>query len=273
MRSIVSALDANSAKDHIMQPDSAYRGFNTPRSGRIWVLIALSVLAIVGVMMHAPIAQPADYHAFADQRNIRGIPNFWNVISNLPFLIVGLMGTVEIVTRPALPLKTLYLTFFAGTCLVAFGSAYYHFAPSNQSLVWDRLPMAVVFMAFFSIIVADRINQRLGRAIFVPLLVLGIGSVVYWYWTEATGQGDLRPYVIAQFLPMVLIPLILLLFPARPSQSRLIWAVLGAYVLAKILELADEQLFALTAAISGHALKHVAAALGAYLFLLAVRRR
>jgi hypothetical protein len=98
-------------------------------------------------------------------------------------------------------------------------------------------------------------------------------SVVYWYFTEAAGRGDLRLYVIVQFLPVVLIPLMLLFFPSRLSRVRLIWAVLGAYGLAKLFELADEWVFSLAHMVSGHTLKHLAAALGAYVFLLAVRRR
>lgn len=256
-----------------MQLESANSGFHLSRGVRLSALIVLAVVAAAGVMTHAPIAQPAGYHAFADRRDVWGIPNFWNVVSNLPFLIVGLIGTAEIANRRALPLRALYLSFFAGACMVAIGSAYYHFAPSDLSLVWDRLPMAVMFMAFFSIIVGEHISERAGPMLFGPLLVLGIGSVIYWYWTEQAGHGDLRPYIIAQFLPMILIPLILLLFPPRSPHARLKWAVLGAYAFAKMFEFADEQVFALTRIVSGHTLKHFGAALSAYLLLLAVRRR
>jgi hypothetical protein len=256
-----------------MQLESANTGFDASRRVRLSVLIALTVVAAAGVLMHAPIAQPSGYHAFADQRTMWGIPNCWNVTSNLAFLIVGLIGTAEIATRRTLPLRILYLTFFAGACLVAVGSAYYHIAPADQSLVWDRLPMAVMFMAFFSIIIAELISERAGQMLFGPLLVLGIGSVIYWYLTEETGHGDLRPYIIAQYLPMLLIPLILLFFASRSPHVRLMWAVLGAYALAKVFEFADEQVFALTQVVSGHTLKHLAAALSAYLFLVAVRRR
>ncbi len=256
-----------------MQIELAHTGFDASQRVRLWILLALSVVAIAGVMLQAPIAQPVDYHAFADQRSIRGIPNFWNVLSNVPFLIFGLMGVAEIARRRALPLRWAYLTFFAGICLVAFGSGYYHLAPSNDSLVWDRLTMVIVFMAFFSIIVAEHLDQRVGRLSFVPLQMLGVGSVVYWHLTEVAGHGDLRPYIITQFLPIILMALILLFFPARLWPARFVWAVLATYVLAKVLELGDQQVFALGHAISGHSLKHAAAALGTYFFLLAVRRR
>jgi hypothetical protein len=236
-------------------------------------LVALSIVAVIGVMMHAPIAQPLDYHAFADRRTIFGIPNFWNVISNVPFLVFGAMGVADIARRKSLPLKWMSLTFFGGTCLVALGSGYYHLAPSNDTLVWDRVTMAIVFMAFFSIIVAEYVSDPVGRIAFIPLEVLGVGSVAYWHITEMAGRGDLRPYVVTQYLPVILIPLMLVLFPSRLWPVRLVWTVLGTYVLAKILELLDAQVFAFGHLISGHTLKHVAAAFGAYFFLLAVKRR
>ena len=257
-----------------MQFDLANAGFDSSQRVRLWILLGLSIAAIAGVMLHAPLAQPLAYHAFVDQRTLWGIPNFWNVISNVPFLIFGLMGVAEIARRPSLPLKWVYLTFFAGTCLVAFGSGYYHLAPSNATLVWDRLTMAIVFMAFFAIIIAGYVSARAGRLAFVPLEMLGVGSVVYWHFTEVAGHGDLRAYIITQFLPIILIPLILLFFPSRLWPVRLLWAMLGTYVLAKLLEHFDAQVFALLGhTISGHSLKHLAAALGTWFFLLALRRR
>jgi hypothetical protein len=106
-----------------------------------------------------------------------------------------------------------------------------------------------------------------------PLLALGLLSVAYWHFTEEAGHGDLRLYIIVQYLPMALIPLILLFFPSKFSHVRLIWALLGAYGLAKLLELADEPVFSLFHVVSGHTLKHLVAALGAYVFLHALRRR
>jgi hypothetical protein len=256
-----------------MQTEALHDGRLPLQRVRTRILIGLSIMAVVGVMMHAPIAQPLDYHAFVDRRTLHGLPNFWNVISNVPFFIFGAMGVAEIAGRKSLPLKPIYLTFFAGTCLVAFGSGYYHLAPSNDTLVWDRLTMVIVFMAFFSIIIAEYVSERIGRLAFIPLELLGAGSVVYWHFTEAAGRGDLRPYVVTQFLPIILIPLIVLLFPSRLWPVRLLWAVLATYVLAKLLELLDAQVFALGDVISGHSLKHVAAALGTYFFLLAVKRR
>ena len=244
---------------------------------RLLVLLSVAIAAVVAVALHAPIAQPAGYHLFADQRMILGIPNLWNVVSNLGFLAVGWAGSVALATStPAgalLPLRALYRWFFAGAILVAIGSAYYHWSPNDQTLVWDRLPMTVSFMAFFSIIVGEHLSIRAGRALLYPLMAIGFASVIYWHLSENAGRGDLRPYLVVQFLPMALVPLIMLLFPARYSHGRLIWGLLAAYALAKLFEIADEQVYAFTHFISGHTLKHFAAAFGMLLFLVAILRR
>jgi len=133
--------------------------------------------------------------------------------------------------------------------------------------------MAIVFMAFSDIIIGEHISPRLGRLLLFPLLALGAASVAYWHFTEEGGHGDLRLYVIVQYLPVLLIPLVLLFFPSRLSHVRLIWAVLGAYALAKLLELSDHLVFSLSHIVSGHTLKHLVAALGTYIFLVALRKR
>jgi hypothetical protein len=247
------------------------------RQMRLAVLLAIAFAAITAVAFHAPIAQPPGYHVFADQRQIWGVPNFWNVVSNLPFFVVGWAGSVELARRVSpgalASLRAAYRWFFAGALLVAIGSAYYHLAPTDQSLVWDRLPMTIAFMAFFSVIIGEHISPRAGRLLLYPLLALGVVSVVYWHLSEEAGRGDLRPYLIVQFLPMLLIPLIMFLFPSRLSRAGLVWGALGAYGLAKLFELDDEWIYSFSQIISGHTLKHLAAAVGMYLLLVAIRQR
>src|ERR1700687_3976633 len=122
----------------------------THRRSKVLLLAGIALFGIVAVIAHGPIPQAPGYHAFADQRHLFGIPNFWNVASNLPFLVVGLGGLLTLRRRPTpgiLPaLLPSYLAFFLGTVLVSIGSGYYHLSPSDKSLVWDRLPMAVTFM-------------------------------------------------------------------------------------------------------------------------------
>jgi len=128
-------------------------------------------------------------------------------------------------------------------------------------------------MAFFTIIISEFISEKAGKQLFFPLLLFGLFSVGYWYVTELKGEDDLRLYVLVQFLPMLLIPLILLLFSPRFSHIALIWAALVAYLMSKIAEMTDEILYLSLAGVSGHSLKHLFAALSAYLFFLALQKR
>ncbi|QJD30036.1 ceramidase domain-containing protein [Methylococcus geothermalis] len=240
------------------------------------LLLVLAALAVIGALCVPAIPQDPAYHGFADGNARFGIPNFWNVMSNLPFLLIGLAGVLEVCRgRPAIlaEFRIAYLIFFAGVALVAPGSAYYHLNPNNATLVWDRLPMTVAFMALFAIVVAEYLSVPLGRRLLWPLLAIGIVSVFYWDFTETRGRGDLRLYGLVQFLPMALIPLILLLFRSRFGGTAYLWAVFGAYAAAKAAELLDEPIFRMFHPLSGHALKHLLAALGVSIFLAAIRRR
>lgn len=243
----------------------------------IGLLAGIVVAGVVAVIAYGPIPQWAGYHSFADQRRIFGIPNFWNVASNLPFAIVGLAGLFIVRGRSTpgiLPaLRLAYVVFFLGTTLVAIGSGCYHLAPSDASLVWDRLPMTVAFMAFLAILVGEQIGPAIGARLLAPLVAAGLLSVAYWVITAQHGAGDLRPYVLVQFLPMILTPLLLLLFPSPFTHSGLLWGLVVAYVLAKLFEILDAPIFNLLHVVSGHSLKHIAAALGTYFVLLSATRR
>ena len=233
----------------------------TKERWRLGIFVAALVAGVLFAFSQPRFAQDPAYHLFADDRALGGLPNFWNVVTNLPFLVVGAFGLARLdrLRRPAL--RTGVRIFAAGVALVAFGSAYYHLAPSNATLVWDRLPMTVGFMALFSLIVRDRLAENVGRRALAPLLTLGASSVYYWYATELQGAGDLRFYYVIQFLPLLLIPLILLTGPGAGGLSApWIWATLAIYVVAKQAESHDGALYEATGLLSGHSLKHLVAA-------------
>lgn len=247
----------------------------SPRS--IALLAGSAVAVAVFFFLVAPIPQDPAYHEFADQRTLLGIPNFWNVSSNLPFLVVGLWGVVHVFRHGAascMPgLELAYLVFFAGLFLTAFGSGYYHLQPANEPLVWDRLPMTVGFAGLTAIIVGEYVSPRAGRAILIPLLVAGAASVEYWAYTEARGAGDLRAYAVVQFLPMMLIAVILALFAPAIGRVRYYWYMLAFYVLAKVVEFFDAAIYSAGGLISGHSLKHLFAAGAAAVLLYALHER
>lgn len=236
---------------------------NISYSNKILVLITLTILVTVAVFLVGAIPESGAYHDFADRRPLAGIPNFLNVISNLPFLIVGVWGLIGVGrSRAATPVPLIYTVLFAGVLLTGLGSAWYHLAPDNNTLVYDRIPMTIVFMSLLSATLSEFINPRLGGSLLGPLVLIGIASVVWWHYTELRGAGDLRLYVLVQYYPMLLIPLIIWLFPAGRAASGgpyLLRAV-GWYVLAKACDLLDRSIYAFTGVISGHSLKHLAAA-------------
>ena len=250
---------------------------------RIWLLCVLALVTATALWVVPPIPQTLTYHNFADQRTLFGIPHALNVLSNLPFLFVGVAGVAFILREPPYPggphfllgaERWPWLIFFLGVAVTCLGSSWYHLAPDNARLVWDRLPMTLAFMALFAAMIAERIEVRAGLRLLGPLLLAGLGSVLYWHWTELGGAGDLRPYAAVQFFPILAIPLMLLLFPARYTAVGGIWLALVWYGLAKLFEELDGRIYYLAAHIvSGHTVKHLAAAASAWVLLRMLRRR
>ena len=233
------------------------------------LLILLALGSLVALLSQKPIPQDRHYHAFADHRTLLGVQNFSDVISNVPFLLVGAAGFRFCLGFLRTHLRMAWMTFFVGVSLVGVGSAYYHWQPRNETLVWDRLPMTIGFMAMFVALLGEYINERLGRYLLVPALLVGFSSVVYWDLSD-----DLRFYAWVQFLPLLTIPVLMLLFRSPYSHQWLLGVALAGYGLAKVCEAYDHQIFGLTGnLVAGHALKHVLAALGCYVLLEMLRRR
>jgi len=154
---------------------------------------AIATLAALLLFLFVPpIAQDENYHVFSDGHTLLGIPNFWNVISNLPFAFVGILGLRRLRGFTAQVL-------FSGVLLTCFGSIYYHLSPNDSRLVWDRLPMTLVFMSFLFWVITEK-QERPSLRVLLLLLFCGISSVVWWRMT-----GDLRPYVLVQFGPICLL--------------------------------------------------------------------
>jgi hypothetical protein len=245
------------------------------------ILAAAACGAILLVLARPPLPQPPEYHDMADQRTLAGIPNALNVLSNLPFAIVGVMGLAATFGRRddrSSPFvdrweRWPYAALFAGVALTAAGSSYYHLAPDDARLVWDRLPMTIGFMGLLTALLAERVSISLARWLFAPLLVAGAASVAYWHWSEIQQAGDLRPYLLVQFGSLLLIVLLLVLYPARYSGTPYLVMGLAAYAAAKGLELADRPIFALGQVVSGHTLKHLAAAGGVACLAAMLRAR
>ncbi len=240
----------------------------------IRALVGVALVAVVATFFLPAIPQDPQYHLFADDRLILGIPNFWNVVSNVFFLPIGGLGLFLVLSDrcPAGlgPCRLACGIFFAGFALVGVGSAWYHLNPSNDTLLWDRLPMSIAFMAFFSFILGTSVSPGWGRRLLLPLILVGAGSVVYWRLTETAGRGDLRLYALVQFLPMVLVPIMLWKFRSGVFRPAYIWGMLGFYLASKLAEWQDARIYSLLQVLSGHSVKHALAAVAGVLFYLAL---
>jgi hypothetical protein len=239
-------------------------------------LVFASIMCVVVAVSTPRLPQPLEYHRFADTRAFAGVANALNVWSNLPFAIVGLAGLFIVARSRAFgdPIERWsYAALFAGVTLTAFGSSWYHLAPDNDRLVWDRLPMAIGFMGLLTAIVAERVSVRAARVLLVPLLAIGCGSVLYWHWTELHGAGDLRLYLVVQFGSLIAVVLMLVRYRARYPGTAFLVAGLSAYAASKALEAADRAIFEAGHIVSGHTLKHLAAAAGVACVAVMIARR
>lgn len=238
---------------------------------RLVLAVVFCVLTILLLWRHGAIPQPLEYHHFADRRPFFFIQNGLDVLTNFGFLLVAVMALYKLWHRPTFGhpnrLRIHDYCFFTAILFVSLGSAYYHLEPNNASLFWDRLAISMAFMCLLSIILAEQISMRYSRTVLLFNLFLGIVSVVYWHSTEQLGNGDLRPYIMVQFLSIIIV-LLLIIPDATKRNTRYLWAMLIFYFFAKITESLDTFIFQLTAEIiSGHSLKHIFSALAAYCYL------
>lgn len=230
----------------------------------IWLVVALTVACSVAALLIPAMPQPPDYHRFVDTRALFGIPNALDVLSNLGFLVAGRLGWGVVFRRETVfatrPERVPYAVFFIGMLLTAFGSSYYHLAPDNERLFWDRLPMTIAFMSLIGAQIVERIDRRLGLRLLGPLLLVGAASVIYWRLTERAGAGNVIPYGILQGYAVMVLLMLAALYPSRYTRAKDLYGVFACYVLAKLLEAFDTQIFAFGNLVSGHTLKHLSAA-------------
>jgi hypothetical protein len=232
------------------------------RSRPLVFLFGLAAVSLAALLLVPPIPQPQSYHRFADQHALFGMPHFWNVVSNVPFILVGAWGVWRV--RGELSANI----FFWGVFLTGFGSSYYHWNPNDAGLFWDRLPMSIAFMAILANVIGERINARAGALLLWPLIVLGVASLLLWRQTD-----DLRLYGWVQFFPCVVLPLVFLIFPPKFTGTGYWFVAAGFYLLAKLLEHFDAAIFSALYVMSGHSLKHLAAACSCYAILCAFETR
>ena len=225
-------------------------------SAPVVILLGLMSASLAGLLLLPPIPQDQSYHQFADQRAIFGIPNFWNVVSNFPFLAVGAAGLWRFRNDPAT------IVLFLGIFLTGIGSSYYHWNPNDRTLFWDRLPMTLAFAAILALVVAERVNARAGAILLWPALAIGLFSLLLWLWTD-----DLRLYFWVQFFPGLALLLLFLMCSPKYTGTYYWIIAAGLYALAKVFEFSDHAIFSAGYLLSGHTLKHLSAAAACFAIL------
>ena len=228
----------------------------TARNAPLPVFLGLMGASLAALLLVPPILQDQAYHGFADTRAVFGIPNGWNVLSNLPFIAVGAVGLAHY--RHDATTTVIFL----GILLTGFGSSYYHWSPNDGTLFWDRLPMALAFMAMLSYAVEERVNAKAGAILLWPFLALGVFSLLVWRWT-----GDLRLYGWVQFFSILALPLMLLLLAPKYTGTHYWFIAVALYALAKVLEHFDDEIYSIGHFVSGHTLKHLGAAAACWVVL------
>lgn len=253
-----------------------------------WLAAGALFLLLAGLLAPQMALPASGGHAFSDIRPWLGLPNAIDVLSNLPFLVLGLLGVYRLhrlehghdhrhppgavhVELPGAALDCAWL-FFAGLVLVSAGSAFYHLQPDDLlRLTGDRAAMAVAFAGIVGLAVSDRVSQRAAWPAACIALAGGLLAVAVFH-----ESGNVTPWAVVQFGGMALVLVLAGLRPvasgARAMPLKLGW-IIAAYALAKVLELADGAVFELSRQlVSGHSLKHVVAALAALPVLHAVRQ-
>lgn len=239
---------------------------------RVVFILLFTAAAAVAAFVAPPVAQPLEYHNFADARAIYGIPRFMDTMSNLSFLIVGAIGLAVVWRRreafQTAPERWPYIVFFVGLALTCAGSGFYHLAPDNGRLVWDRLPITTTLAGLLVSQIGDRVNVRLANALLIPAIAVGAASAWYWHLTD-----NLMPYLVAQIYAAVATFLIALLFPSRYTHGYYIYWAFVWFVVSKITEANDERIYKALGFVSGHTLKHLAAAAAGLAICLMLARR
>lgn len=246
-----------------------------PYGRRVWILAGAAALALLAMATAPMVLQDQVFHGFAETRVYLGIPHFGDVVSNAAYVLVGALGLRFLLGAdggrrlPTARERVPYVLFFAGVALVAFGSAYYHWMPTDRTLVWDRLAMTVIFASLFGAFVTDRIHPTFGATVATPLAIaLGILSMALW-----SATGDLRLHRYVELFSIAGVLLTCLLFEGRVTRFRHA-ALMGFWFLAAtICETFDRAIWeALGANASAHTIKHVLAAVATYTVLIMLRQ-
>ena len=246
---------------------------DAPLLRRAEAALLLGVLLLSLLAWWLPAAGlPQGYHHFADQRGWLGLPFAADVLSNLPFALMGAWGGLQLWRlrrgRLGAVQRGLAALFFIGLVLTAACSSLYHWAPHDPGLCIDRLGMSLAFAGLLGLAVADRISDRAGVATAVVVALAAPATALVALWA-----ANMTPWAVLQGAGLLLLAVLAARPKVRGALGFSIAAVIACYALAKGLEVADHALFDLThGVLSGHTAKHLVAAFAAWPVVRALQR-
>lgn len=213
---------------------------------------------------------------FADLRTLCGIHNIGDVLSNLSFMVVGFYAIAHLIKNDSRDINMWLIAL--GSLAVGLGSAYYHANPSNNRLLWDRLPMSIVFSGIFmySVNALDLIKKVNYKVASLAYLLFSVSTVLIWYVGFKTHINLIAPYVFLQFGGMVLIITlsVMALFEKKIQLAKTLFAIIFCYAIAKVFEHFDFQIFTmLNHLISGHSIKHLVSALAIFIWFKMLKKQ
>jgi len=223
------------------------------------VLAALVVATVVAIAF--PVTRTSAFHVYSDQRELFGIPHAGDVLSNLAFLAVGLSAMRRAVTPSQQAAAS-------AVNLIAMGSAMYHFAPADITLALDWMGIGFTLGFVGAAVLGDRLGAAAEQRTLFLTPVLTLATIITWLVTGGTHGGTMTPYVAWQALGIAVPPLVALIAPGKIPRVPLLGAV-ALFALARLCAAHDARLLD-AIGVSGHSLKHVAAAGAAALALYAI---
>ncbi|KAJ1442806.1 hypothetical protein SESBI_00686 [Sesbania bispinosa] len=191
-------------------------------------VLGAAFLCCISFFLFTPkIPRSPNHHRFADLRNLLGVPNTLNVITNFPFLVAGVLGLVLALEGGVFNISSqaevwTWVLFYAGIAGVAFGSTYYHLKPDNNRVLWDTLPMMVAYSSLFSGLVVERISRWIGLCCMFALLLAAFTCVVY-----ERIYDDIRFCLMFQWILPLSIAAVAFVYRSNYTHSRYWFSSMG----------------------------------------------
>lgn len=241
------------------------------------LLVSMTLAVMMGLLAWGPVPLSAQVHRHADERSLLDMPGATNVWVNLVMFAAGAWGWCATrASRWPAQLRTPWQLFHLCAMLSALASGLYHSGTGDALFVLTHVFTAAGFMMLTLGMLAERVHSRFGSLMACVLVLSGIAMTGLVMLFGPSGQNglDMRPLLLQEVIPVLVIPAGILSLPGRFTQAFDWVVVLTLYALAKLLESSDALVPEMSGWISGHTLMHLmlATAVGRMAYCAALAR-